>query len=134
MNKPVGGSAIFWGLILACVSGMSLADRGHGRFGGHADVGVGIVVSPSWYYPRPYYYSPYYFSPYYYPPYYYPPAVVTVPAAPPVYIEREADSAAAPEASAYWYYCTDPEGYYPYVRACPGGWQAVAPQPAGEEK
>ena len=101
-----------------------MADRGHGR---HANVGVGIIVNPFWYdlwyYPRPYYY----------PPYYYPPAVMTVPSAPPVYIEREEVSPPAP-ASAYWYYCADPQGYYPYVKQCPGGWQAVAPQPPGEEK
>jgi hypothetical protein len=133
MNKLVGGSELFLGLLLACVSGMALADRGHGRYRGHADVGVGIVVTPSWHYPRPYYY-PYYYPSYNYPPYYYPPAVVTVPATPPVYIEREADSTAAPEASAYWYYCADPQGYYPYVRACPGGWQAVAPEAAREER
>src|SRR5665811_1104167 len=29
----------------------------------------------------------------------------------------------------YWYYCQDPEGYYPDVDECPDGWQQVAPQP-----
>ena len=29
----------------------------------------------------------------------------------------------------YWYYCQDPQGYYPYVRNCPGGWQQVLPTP-----
>jgi hypothetical protein len=29
----------------------------------------------------------------------------------------------------YWYYCQDPEGYYPDVDVCPDGWQQVAPQP-----
>ena len=29
----------------------------------------------------------------------------------------------------YWYYCQDPEGYYPNVDECPDGWQQVAPQP-----
>jgi hypothetical protein len=33
--------------------------------------------------------------------------------------------------SAYWYYCRDPEGYYPYVQRCNGEWQPVAPQPSG---
>ena len=28
-----------------------------------------------------------------------------------------------------WYYCDKPQGYYPYVQACPGGWRAVAPTP-----
>ena len=36
----------------------------------------------------------------------------------------------APEAaSAYWYYCAAYRAYYPYVQDCPGGWQAVTPQP-----
>jgi hypothetical protein len=30
----------------------------------------------------------------------------------------------------YWYYCRDPEGYYPYVRQCNGAWEPVAPQPS----
>jgi len=29
----------------------------------------------------------------------------------------------------YWAYCQNPEGYYPYVQDCPGGWQAVVPTP-----
>ena len=29
----------------------------------------------------------------------------------------------------YWYYCQDPEGYYPDVEECPDGWQQVVPQP-----
>ena len=29
----------------------------------------------------------------------------------------------------YWYYCQDPEGYYPDINECPDGWQQVAPQP-----
>ena len=31
------------------------------------------------------------------------------------------------EQTGYWYYCTDPEGYHPYVRDCPGGWMQVVP-------
>lgn len=31
----------------------------------------------------------------------------------------------------YWYYCRDPEGYYPYVRSCHGAWEPVPAQPAG---
>ena len=29
-----------------------------------------------------------------------------------------------------WYYCKDPEGYFPYVKTCPSGWQTVPMQPA----
>jgi len=31
--------------------------------------------------------------------------------------------------SYYWYYCTDPEGYYPYVQECRGTWHALPPSP-----
>lgn len=79
---------------------------------------VGIFIGgPVWgWYPPPYYYPP---------AYYYPP-VVEVPVAPPVYIERES----APATGGYWYYCERPQGYYPYVKSCPGGWQRVRPQPS----
>ncbi len=29
-----------------------------------------------------------------------------------------------------WYYCKSPDGYYPYVTACPGGWSEVPPAPS----
>ncbi len=58
----------------------------------------------------------------------YPPAVVTVPSAPPVYIEQGGGQA-APQGQNYWYYCPDSRAYYPYVKQCPSGWQPVAPQP-----
>ena len=29
----------------------------------------------------------------------------------------------------YWYYCTNPQGYYPYVQECIGTWHAVPPAP-----
>ena len=107
-------------------AGPAPADHGHGHV--HSHVGVGVVVDPFWF--SPYYPGPYYPGPYYYPPYYYPPSVVAVPATPPVYIERDP----APQESTYWYYCTQPAGYYPHVKECPGGWQPVSPQhsPEGE--
>lgn len=64
-----------------------------------------------------------------YPPYYYYPPVIAVPAPPPpVYVEQAPPASAAP-APGYWYYCSNPDGYYPYVKECPGGWQKVQPQP-----
>ena len=75
------------------------------------------------FYPGPYY--PYY--PYYYP--YYPPGIMTVPSNPPAYIERGAPQSAQPLQQGYWYYCTNPEGYYPYVQECPSGWRQVDPIP-----
>lgn len=86
--------------------------------GGHVRFGV-VIGGPYWYYPPPYAYYP--------PPYYYPP-VVTVPAAPPVYIERN-DAAAERPASSYWYYCPDTNTYYPYVKECASPWQRVEPRP-----
>ena len=28
-----------------------------------------------------------------------------------------------------WYYCPNPQGYYPYVAQCYSGWQAVPATP-----
>lgn len=86
----------------------------------HHGVHIGVYIGPSfgwgWYYPPPVYYYPY-------------PLVVMAPAAPPVYIEQ-APAAAQPEPQAnYWYYCSNPDGYYPYIKQCPGGWKRVAPLP-----
>jgi hypothetical protein len=90
---------------------------------GHARIGV-FIGGPLWY-------PPYYYYPPYYPPYY--PAVVNVP--PTYYVEQgspapQAPAAATTLAPGYWYYCNGPDGYYPYVKECPGGWQRVSPQPA----
>jgi len=92
---------------------------------GGPQVRFGVAVGGPYRY-GPGYYSPYYYSPYYYPPAYYPPVQVS----PPVYVERsEAQPASAPPEQAYWYYCAEAKGYYPYVQECPGGWQPVSPQP-----
>ena len=137
MNKHRVWSALLLGMFITGMSSLVMAGggyRGHGGSGWHSNVGVAIMIDPflfmPGYYPRPYYYPPYYYSPYYASPYYYPPAVVTVPAEPPVYIERGEVAEPAPQASASWYYCADPQGYYPYVEQCPGGWQAVSPRPS----
>ena len=31
--------------------------------------------------------------------------------------------------SGAWYYCNNPDGYYPYVKHCNSAWQAVPPTP-----
>jgi hypothetical protein len=85
----------------------------HGvRFGFHFGI---PLYPPAWYYPPPVYY--------------YAPPVVTVPAAPPVYLERGEAQAPAPEH--YWHYCPDSKTYYPYVRECETPWQRVPPRPPG---
>ena len=91
---------------------------GHGGNYGHSSFGF--------YFGAPLY--PYYSYPYQ-SPYYYPPTIITVPVTPPVYIQQSRP-AAQQYPSGYWYYCTSPEGYYPYIKVCPNGWQQVAPIPS----
>jgi hypothetical protein len=97
--------------------GGAWADRGH--FHGHFGVTVGPIWGWPWHYP-----------PTYYPPYN--PPLLIERAAPQVYIEQTPPPPAPPVVAApenYWYYCAAAKGYYPYVKACPGGWQRVVPQP-----
>jgi hypothetical protein len=112
-------------LVLALfVLGSAVADSAlaHGR----ARVGVGLYFGVplggwGWGYGAPYYpyYPPYYSS---YPTY--------VPAQPTTYIQQDVQPAPAPAPQqGYWYYCSDAQAYYPYVKECPGGWQRVSPQP-----
>lgn len=89
---------------------------------------VGVFIGPGfgpWYYPWPYYYGangPY---PYYYG--YGAPAYA--PTGPTQYVEQGAVSAPQPTGS--WYFCADPQGYYPYVQQCRTSWQRVSPTPPG---
>ena len=119
-------------IVGAAATGSVLAHHGgHGRFG--------VFIGAPLYYPGPYYYPPYY-APYPYP--YYAPA--PVPAEPPAYIERS-DSGAPPYAErdegappvrrrgeGSWYFCSESNAYYPYVKQCAGGWQRVAPRPPAD--
>lgn len=113
-------------LIAASFAGNVWAGRhGHVRLG----VVVGAPIYSSWYHPYPYYRPYYYPSPYYYYPPYSP---VIIERSPPVYIEQSSPvPAQAPQVAPtnYWYYCEASKGYYPYVNACPTGWQKVLPQP-----
>jgi hypothetical protein len=49
----------------------------------------------------------------------------------PTEISAEAVYDYAPEGQSddSWYYCSDPEGYYPYVKSCNGDWKRVPIQP-----
>src|SRR5215471_16939538 len=83
------------------------------------------------YYP---FYDPFWPYPYYYPygygfgySYYAPRTAYTEPVPPP---EGYLGPSGPPPAQD-WYYCDNPEGYYPYVRTCNGQWQAVPAQPEG---
>lgn len=85
--------------------------HGHGRAHVGVFIGAPLFYGPGWY-GDPFYdpfYRPYYDRPYAVQP-------------PPVYVERDV----APPAS-LWYFCNNPQGYYPYVSQCPAGWRAVRP-------
>jgi hypothetical protein len=86
--------------------------HGHGSWHG----GGVFVGAPLWW-PYGYAYPYWYGYPTYSPP-------VVVESAPTEYVESE------PPPQQYWYYCRDPEGYYPDVKECPGGWLPVAPRSA----
>lgn len=105
-------------LLLGSMPGNSLYARGgHGGYGPR--VGIGLWLGPGW--GGPYYYPPYYP---YYAPYY---------AEPPIVIQQQPEVYDQPapqtEQQVYWYYCQDPQGYYPYVKQCPSGWLKVVPSP-----
>ncbi len=98
----------------------------------HVGVGIGVGVPIGGYYGPAYgpgygpgYYGPpraYYYDPYYYAPgYYYPPPTVVYEAPQPVVTVQQAPAA-------YWYYCAASRTYFPYVKECPNGWQAVPAQ------
>ena len=88
---------------------------GYGYGGGYGFGGYGYGFGNPFYYPPPYVY----------------PQTVIVPTSPPVYTQQPQVQPAQPQTN-YWYYCQDPEGYYPYVKNCPPGWLQVAPQPSGQ--
>ncbi len=50
---------------------------------------------------------------------------IVVQQSPPVFVQP------APQAQEqfFWYYCQNPQGYFPYVRECPNGWMRVVPSP-----
>jgi hypothetical protein len=102
-------------LMVGFIPGNSADARG--GHGGH--VGVGVWLGPGWWGPYPYYYPPYYY------PYYQEPPIV-IEQQPEVYVQPAPQAEQQP---IYWYYCKDPQGYYPYVKQCPGGWMKVVPTP-----
>jgi hypothetical protein len=55
------------------------------------------------------------------------PIVVNAAPAPQVIVQP----APAAPADSYWYYCTQPAGYFPYVQNCSQPWMKVVPQVPG---
>ena len=106
-------TALKAGLLAAGVAlavGMGMGSAAARTF---VSVGIGFPLfgPPVYAYPPPVYaYSPYY----------YPPAVVVAPPAPTSYVSQGASS---------WYYCDNPQGYYPYVQSCSTAWRQVPANP-----
>ena len=119
MKKPSKWMAAL-ALLAAALLGAAPAFA-HGR----VHFGIGLNFGPYW--------GPYWGPGWYYPPpyYYYPPPVVIAPAQPQTYVERndQVPQQSQPQPG-YWYYCQASRAYYPYVKECPGGWQAVSPTPS----
>ncbi len=127
MNYPKSFAATVLMLATVTVGANALAHGGYGgRHHGGARVGV-FIGAPVLGFGLPYYgYPGYGYAPY---GYYGPATTVITPAAPPVYIEQSSANATGPAADGYWYYCSNPDGYYPYVKQCSNGWQQVPSQP-----
>jgi len=106
-------------VMVICMAGSLFDATAHARRGGHGGngprVGIGFWVGPGWW---PYYYPSYYY------PYYYPPDPPVIIQQPEIYTQPQAQ-----ETPLYWYYCKEPQGYYPYVKECPSGWMKVVPTP-----
>jgi len=123
--KQIKAACLFI-VLIGSITGNSVWARGaghggwyYGHGGYHSGIGLGLGLGYGLgYYGRPYY-SPYYA---------YPPAVIAVPLTPPVYIQQ-APPVTQQYPPGYWYYCNNPEGYYPYIQQCPNGWQQVEPIP-----
>ncbi|HAM52592.1 MAG TPA: hypothetical protein DCP92_18540 [Nitrospiraceae bacterium] len=91
-------------------------------FAGRVVVWVGPGWGPWW---GPAYY-PYSYGPYY--PYYSPPPYAAQQQSQ-VYVQQTQQ----PEEQSYWYFCTNPQGYYPYIKQCPKGWLKVVPPSAPDQ-
>ena len=58
------------------------------------------------------------------------PATIYVEPQPQIYGPRTTYAPEVPSSVAQsWYYCASSNAYYPYVRSCPDGWQAVPTTP-----
>ena len=101
----------------------------HGYRGGWGGAYWGPSVgfyfgAPAYWGPWPYAYGyPYLYG--------YPPYSVSAPA---IVVEQPVEVVTPPaqdnpgSAPAFWFYCTKPAGYYPYVRNCNDAWLRVVPQ------
>lgn len=122
MKRFMQISVVVMAVLVACAS-PGQAERfhggGRGGWGWGPAVGVGLLGLGLWEMSYPYYAYPYYPSAY-------PAPVVVQQPATEVYVQPAPQQ---PAETSYWYYCQNPQGYYPYVKRCPGGWMKVVPAP-----
>jgi hypothetical protein len=110
---------------------LSHAGQGHdGRYGRHGHHGnARISISANFWHGRPSYCRPPFWRPrcVYGPPVYYcpPPIIIHRPS---VYIQTQEVYVQRGSDDGYWYYCDNPQGFYPYIKSCPGGWMKVVPE------
>ncbi|MGD0585029.1 MAG: hypothetical protein ABSA86_04510 [Oryzomonas sp.] len=121
MKRFMQISVAVMAVLMACAT-PGQADRFHGGgwgWGWGPALGVGLLGLGLWEASYPHYAYPYY-------PYAYPGPVVVQQPATEAYVQQAPQRSAE---SGYWYYCQNPEGYYPYVKKCPNGWMKVVPSP-----
>lgn len=130
--------SLFLSLVIILTStSVASAHGGNRGYGGHWGGHHGHWGGNHGFYRRPnfgFYFGPSIGSPFYYPYYpyqqpYYSPVIISPPSSPPVYIEREPTNETREPEIAYWYFCQNPEGYYPSIKNCPLGWIKVPPRP-----
>ncbi|HWR91636.1 MAG TPA: hypothetical protein VN300_04385 [Desulfobacterales bacterium] len=114
MKRAISAFIVLLALLLA-IPWMSYAGHGYHGHGHHGGTRV-FIGGSYWFGPPPFWGPRYYYGG---PVYYAPPPVIVQPST--GYIER------GQEEAEYWYYCENPQGYYPYIRSCPGGWMKVVP-------
>jgi hypothetical protein len=102
--------------------------------GGYWGPGVGVYLGgPGYWGAWPYGYG---WGAAYSLPYAVAPLVVNAAPAPQVLVQpsqliAQQPQASEPPATSYWYYCTQPAGYFPYVQDCSQAWMKVVPQVPG---
>lgn len=113
---------ILFALAMLTAGALSCSARGHGHGHRHHEHFSGSIwIGPGWgtAWPGPIY------------PLYYPSGIPRTVVQPRYDQDVQAPS---PEEEDYWYYCREPEGYYPYIKNCPGGWMKVVPPPEAPEE
>lgn len=88
---------------------------GHGNYRGHRGPWQHYHRGPRIYWRGSFVVAPWPIYPYYAPP------PVVIQQQPSLYVQPEQQE------DIYWYYCPDPQGYYPYIQNCEAGWMKVVP-------